>query len=139
MRSIIPSRLLKQALAADALVSGSVAALQVTVPDTLSQLLLLPRGLLVETDVFLAAYALLLVVLSRSARLASALVMIVVLGNLGWAAGCALLLGTGYLAPSALGIGFMFVQVVAVVMFAGLEYLGLRASMPTAATVAART
>jgi hypothetical protein len=139
MRFVIPSSLLKQALAADALVSGSVAALQIAIPDVLSRLLSLPRGLLMETGVFLVAYALLLVVLSRSTRIVYPLVMIVVLGNLGWAAGCAMLLGTGHLQPSALGLGYMLLQVVAVVAFAALEYLGLRASMPSASTLPART
>jgi len=81
----------------------------------------------------------LLMMLARSARVASVLVMIVVLGNLGWAVGCAMLLGTGYLEPGALGLGFILLQVIAVSLFAGLEYLGLRASMPAASAVAART
>jgi hypothetical protein len=130
MQSVIPSSLLKKALAADAVVSGAVAVLQVSMSDGLGRLLMLPRGLLVETGVFLVAYTVLLVVLARSGRIWSSLILLVVAGNVAWAAGCAALLGTGYLEPNTLGLAFVAVQAAAVLVFAGLEYLGLRDSDP---------
>ena len=128
MHSVIPSSLLKKALAADAVVSGAVALLQLSMTDVLSRLLVLPRGLLVETGVFLMGYTLLLIVLARSARIWPALIVMIVLGNAGWAAGCAVLLGAGYLQPNAPGLAFIAAQAAAVLVFAGLEYLGLRYS-----------
>ena len=71
MQFILPSRLLRTALVVDAVATGALAVLQVAVPDLLSRLLVLPRGLLLETGVFLLGYLLLLVVMARSARLPS--------------------------------------------------------------------
>ena len=50
-----------------------------------------------------------------------------------------MLLGTGYLKPGALGIAFVAVQAVTVLVFAGLEYLGLRGSLPAQSSSMART
>jgi hypothetical protein len=139
MQTVFPSSLLKKALAADAVVSGAVALLQVSMPDALSRLLMLPRGLIVETGAFLVAYTVLLIVLTRSARLWPVLVTVVVLGNVAWAAGCATLLGASLVQPGPLGMAYVAVQAVAVLVFAGLEYLGLRDSEPAPAASAVRT
>lgn len=139
MRTVFASSLLRKALVADAVVSGAVAALQLAMPQALSRLLLLPRGLLVETGIFLVAYTLLLVLLARSVKVWSGLIALVVLGNIAWAVGCAMLLGTGYLKPGALGIAFVAVQAVTVLVFAGLEYLGLRGSLRAPSAGMART
>ena len=68
MRLVIPSRVLKFALTADALASGAVAVLQLAAASQLHPLLQLSQALLVETGVFLVAYTLLLIVLARSER-----------------------------------------------------------------------
>ena len=131
MRNVIPSPFLRTALTADAIVSGGVAALQLTFASWLSELLMLPRAQLVESGVFLVAYAVLLVVLARSARVPSTVVGVIVLGNIAWAAGCLGLLAADALAPSRFGVAFVLVQAVAVVVFAALEYVGLNASERT--------
>lgn len=126
MASIQPAPLLKFAFAADAAVSGAVALLQLLFPDDLSRLLVLPRMLLVESGMFLVAYALMLAILARSRAIPRSLVLFIVVGNAGWAAGCALLLA--WTGPSALGIGFVLIQAVTVLLFAGLQLAGLKAS-----------
>ena len=136
MRTIHPSPLLRTALVADAVVSGGAALLQLGAASWLAELLVLPRALLVETGGFLAAYTLLLVVLARSTRVWSAVVAVVVVGNVAWAAGCAALLVAGAVSPSALGVAFLAMQAVAVLVFAALEYLGVRASEPLGGTYA---
>ena len=128
MRSVIPSPFLRTALTADAVVSGGVAALQLTAASWLSELLMLPRTLLVESGAFLVAYTVLLVALARSARVPSAVVGIIVLGNIAWAVGCLGLLAMDAPAPSRLGVAFVLVQALAVLLFAALEYVGLNAS-----------
>ena len=136
MYSIQPSPLLKFAFGADAAVSLAVALLQLFVPDDLSRLLLLPRMLLVESGIFLAAYALLLAVLARSRTLARALVLFLIVGNAGWAAGCALV---GFLAaPSGLGFAFLAVQASTVLLFAWLQLAGLKASSAALASPGAQ-
>lgn len=135
MKTVLSSSLLKFALIADAVVSGAVAVLQLAAPTWLSQFLLLPRSLLIETGIFLLAYTVLLVVLARSSRVWSALIGLIVIGNVGWAASCLGLLVTGVVSPNMLGIGFVMVQAVAVLIFAVLEFRGLAAStsLPDAA------
>jgi hypothetical protein len=139
VRSVIPSPLLRTALVADAVVSGGVAVLQLTAASWLSDLLSLPRTLLVESGAFLVAYTVLLVVLARSPRVPSAVVGIIVLGNIGWAVGCFALLAMGAPAPSRFGVAFVLVQAAAVLLFAALEYVGLSASERTAGRRAAFT
>jgi hypothetical protein len=128
MKTIAAVRLLKLALYADAAASMSLAALQLTLPSLLAQHLALPAVLLMETGVFLAAYALLLVAMARAARIPSALVLLIVFGNVGWAGACLVLAASPILAPGALGIAFLLFQAAAVLLFAWLEYAGLSAS-----------
>ncbi len=132
MQSILPSRLLRLALVVDAAATGALAVLQLALPDALSRLLMLPRGLLLETGAFLVGYVILLVVMARSQRLWSWLVRTVVVGNLLWAVGCVALLATGAVQPGALGMAYMAMQALAVMVFAGAQYLGLRRSAPAA-------
>lgn len=129
MQTIIPSGLLKKALAADAVASGALAVLQIAMPDALGKLLMLPRALLLETGVFLLFHTVLLVVLARSTRVWAGLITVVVIGNVGWAIGCALLPAAGGLQPNAPAIAFLAIQALAVLVFAALEYLGLRTSV----------
>ncbi len=133
MKTVHPSSLLKFALLTDAAVSGAMGVLQLSAAAALAALLELPQALLLATGEFLVVYALLLVGMATRARLWSALVMFIVLGNLMWALACMALPGTGTLAPNALGIGFLLLQAVAVVVFAVLEWRGLQSSAPAGA------
>lgn len=128
MKTIAPVRLLKLALYADAAASLALAALQLTLSSLLAQRLGLPAMLLTETGVFLLVYALLLVGMARAPRLPGALVQVIVFGNMGWAVACLVLAATPMLAPGPLGIAFLLFQAVAVLLFAWLEFAGLRAS-----------
>lgn len=132
MRNIQPSPLLKAALTADALVSGAVAALQLIGGQSLASWLALPQPLLTATGAFLVAYAVVLLVLARSRSVVSPLVWIIVLGNLGWALACIALLATGSLTTGFLGTVFVLVQAAAVLVFAALEYKGMKTSVPCA-------
>ena len=134
MRTVSPSPLLKTALAADAAVSGAVGVLQLAAANLLGNLSGLPRALLVETGIFLVAYTVLLVALARSARVASAVVGALVLGNVAWAAACVALLAAGTFPLSGLGVAVVVVQALAVLAFAALEYAGLRRSAPLSAS-----
>lgn len=133
MQLILPSRLLRIALVVDAVATGALAALQLALPDVLSRLLMLPRGLLLETGAFLVAYVLLLVVMARSQRLWSWLVGTVVIGNGLWAVGCLALPTAGGVEPGALGVAYLAMQALAVLVFAAAQYLGMRQSPPAGA------
>jgi hypothetical protein len=128
MNTIIPSRLLKLALISDAVVSGAVALLQLLAAAELSKWLNLPQSLLVETGMFLVAYTGVLVYLARSATVWSPIMWLVVIGNVGWAIACITILAERIVSPNLFGAMFVLVQAVAVLIFAALEYAGLRAS-----------
>ena len=134
---IHPSPLLKNVLYADAAVSGAVALLQLAASDLLAGLLALPVALLFETGVFLVAYVVMLVAMARSRHLATGLVLLVVLGNVGWALACAALTMLLPAVPTGLGIAFLLLQAAAVLVFAALEWAGLRASAPAASPLSA--
>lgn len=134
MNTIFPSRFLKLALIADALVSGAVAALQLVAAAWLSELLNLPKPLLIDTGVFLVGYTILLVLLARSTTVWSLIIGVVIIGNIGWAIACIELLASGSVSPNVLGVAFVIVQAVAVLVFAAMEYSGLRASKPAGAS-----
>ena len=120
MNTIQPSRLLRGALLADALVSAGAAALQLLPAGAFAELTGLPRPLLAATGAFLLAYVALL---------------LVVIGNAGWALGCtALAIRWALPAP---GTAWLLVQAVAVMAFALLQWRGLAAS-PAAAPAAGR-
>ena len=128
MHAIQPSPLLKLTLAADALVSGAVAVLQLALGAALASLLALPHGLLTESGIFLVGYAALLAYLARGAAIPRALVWLLVIGNAGWAAGCVLLIALAH--PSGLGTAYLLIQAATVLVFAGLQWAGLKGSQP---------
>jgi hypothetical protein len=131
MSSIQPSRLLKTALVLDAAGTAAIALVQLFAGTWIAKLTGLPDVLLFESGIFLAGYAALLLVLARRASLWSALPWSIVLGNVGWAVGCAQLLSTGLGSLTALGVMFVLIHAVAVLGFAALEFAGLRRSAPT--------
>ena len=139
MRSIRPSAFLKTVLIADAAASGAVAVLQLVAANWLSQRSMLPHALLVGTGAFLVIYAAMLTWLARRTTVWSAVVGTVVLGNVAWAVACvALVLGQAS-TLSGLGVAFVAVHAVAVLLFAALEYSGLRASTPERRAYASAT
>lgn len=128
MRTIQPAPLLKFALFSDALVTAALAAIQLLLLDFLTELLALPRALLLGSGLFMVAYAGFLALLLRGGAVWQALVMFVVVGNIGWAVGCVAILVGGAVAPNELGAAFLALHAGGVLVFAGMEYLGLRAS-----------
>jgi hypothetical protein len=138
MNTIVPSRLLKTAFVLDATGSGAIAALHLLLPAALHDALGLPTAVLTGTGLFLAAYALLLVVLVRCGALLSALVRFVIAGNLGWVVASLLLSITGTLPATTLGVIYVELQAGAVLCFAVLQWRGLARSMPAHGVVARR-
>ena len=126
MKTLLPSTFLQRVLLADALTSILVAALQLALTRSLADLLKLPHALLFETGVFLVGYALLLAWLARGKPVPALLLWILVVGNAGWALGCAAVAAIeGAGVP---GLAYLAVQALTVLVFAGLEFAGIRAS-----------
>jgi hypothetical protein len=137
MRLIEPSRLLRFAFGLDAVGTAAVAAAQLAALDRMSALLNLPHALLLESGVFMAVYAALLLGLMRTRRLWRAGVVFIVAGNGLWALGC---LGTlAAVSPNAWGMAWLLFQAAAVLLFAGLQAAGLKSSAAPAADQAVHT
>ena len=125
---INPSSFLRRALLADAVFSG-VAAFALTFgAGAFAKLLDLPEALLLETGLFLIAYAAFVGWLGTRQSMLKSLVLIVVAGNAAWTFASIALLFSGTVSPNLLGQLFVIAQAIATGMFAELQYVGLRKS-----------
>jgi len=117
--------LLRRALLLDAVASGALGLAMALATGPLADLLGLPPGLLRWAGVALLPFAALLAFLGGRAAVPPAAAMAVVAVNLLWVAGSLLLLGGGWVEPTALGVAFVVAQALAVALFAGLQARGL--------------
>ena len=125
---IQPSSFLSRALLADAVFSG-VAALGFTFgAGAFASLFNLPQALLLETGLFLIAYAAFVGWLGARQTVMKALVWIVIVGNAAWTLGSIALLLSGSVSPNMLGTAMVVAQAIASGVFAELQYVGLRKS-----------
>jgi len=126
IRMIQPSRFLRRVLWADAIVSAAVGALMALGAGALQPLLGLPTSLLLLGGVALFPYAAYVLWLATRAAVPTAAVWVPIVLNLAWAADCLLVLFAAGIDPSRLGAAFIVAQVVTVLAFAELEFIGLR-------------
>ena len=125
---INPSTFLRRAIQADAIFSGASAVLLTLGAGTLAPLLNLPEALLLETGLFLIAYATLVGWLGTRPTMPKALVLIVIVGNAAWTLASIALLFSGAVTPNLLGEVSVAAQAIAVGALAELQYIGLRRS-----------
>lgn len=117
---------LRRVLLADGLVSGASGLVTMLAAEPLAPILGLPQELLRYAGLSLLPFMALLVFIATRKNLAVSAVWEVIALNALWIAGGIFLLLSGWLAPTALGYGFMLIQILAPVMFTALEYLGVR-------------
>jgi hypothetical protein len=122
-------------LIADAAVSAAVGALMALGAGPLQAVLGLPSALLTIAGVALFPYAACLVWLATRAAVPRAAVWVPIALNVIWALDCGLVLFAAGLQPTWLGEAFVVIQIVTVLAFAELEFIGLRRalSLPRAA------
>src|SRR5262249_229053 len=127
MTNVVPmSRPLRLALLADAAASGVTAALLVAGADFLESLLVLPVALIRGAGMVLTPYVILVIfVASRPATRVNTVNAIIGI-NAAWTAASALLLVSGLVVPSALGMTFVLAQGLAVGAFGVIQYVCLR-------------
>jgi hypothetical protein len=125
---IQPSSFLRRALLADAAFSGVSALLLTFGAGAFATLLNLPQALLLETGLFLIAYAAFVGWLGSRSSMLKALVWIVIIGNAAWTLTSIALLFSGAVSPNLLGQIFIVAQAIATGVFAELQYVGLRKS-----------
>ena len=127
------SSFLRRVLLADAAASGTSGVLMVLGASVLSDLLRVPQELLFYAGLSLFPFAALVAYVATRERVSRAGVWAVIACNALWALDCAALLVGGWIEPAALGQAFIVAQALVVLVFAEMEYLGLRRSVATTA------
>ena len=128
------STLLRQALLADAAVSGATGLLLAAGAGALAPLLGLPEGLLRGAGLLLLPYAAFVAWIgARRGGAPRNAVRAVVAINLLWALDSVLLLALGPVAPNGLGTAFVLAQALVVLGFAALQWTALRGAAPARA------
>lgn len=119
-------RFLRYVLFADAASCLATGALQLLFTVLLAQLLNLPAALLAGTGWFLLAYGAMVGFVATCEPVPRALVWLFIVGNLGWAAACVVLLAAAWVALTTLGVAWIAAQAATVVAMAQLQWTGLR-------------
>jgi hypothetical protein len=128
---IYPSLLLRRALQADAIFSGTGAVLLTLGAGEFAPLLNLPEALLREAGLFLIAYTAFVGWLGTRTAFPKIPVVAVVAGNAAWTISSIALIFSGAVTPSLLGEIALAMQAIAVGVLAELQFLGLRRSGAT--------
>ena len=123
-----PSLFLRRALLADAVFSGISALVLTLGAGMLASLLSLPDALLLETGLFLIAYAAFVGWLGTRQSMLKPLFAIVIAGNAAWTLASIALLFSGAVSPNLPGEIAVVAQAIATGVFAELQYVGLRKS-----------
>lgn len=126
MSSIRPSSFLRLALLGDALASGATGVLAVAGAGLLGDLLGLPVPMLRLVGLVLVAYAAAVAWVGTRPVVSSRIVWAIVVLNGIWVLDSVLLLASGWVAPTALGVGFILFQAFVVGGFAAAQAHGLR-------------
>ena len=126
MTTIAMSRPLRLILLADAAASGATAALLVAGAGVLERLFGLPIALMHEAGLLLIPYVVLVVFVASRPSVAVAAVNAIITINAVWTAASVLLLTSGWVAPTLLGVAFVLAQALAVGAFAVIQYVCLR-------------
>lgn len=127
------SNLLRIALTVDAIASGASAALLLFGASYLTGLLGLPEGLLRVAGVILVPFVAMVGYAALQARPTEGLVWSVIVINVAWVAASAFVLLGDFVSPTTLGIAFVAAQAIAVLVFADMQYFGLRRARATSA------
>ena len=128
MRIVLPSNLLRLGLRLDAVLSLGAAALALAFSAPLVRELGVSVAAVYPIAGFMLTWTALTFWMSRSARLPTWLVWVVLLVNIDWALISFALMTTDWIAPSALGYALLSLQALTVLGFAAMQWLGLQRS-----------
>ncbi len=115
---------LRRVLLLDAGICVATGLLMTSGSGALGRLTHIPPELLFYAGLSLFPIAAFMAIVAFQRPQATALVWLVIAGNVGWVIGSLGLLGGG-IQPNAMGIAFILLQAAAVAWLAALEYLGL--------------
>lgn len=128
MTTVQPSPLLRRVLQLDALLSGAAGLLMTLGAGPLSSLLALPVALLTGAGLLMLPWCAVLLWLARRETLDRRAVWAVIAVNAVWVVDSLLLLVSGWVQSTLLGQAFVIAQALAVVLFAELQFFGLKRS-----------
>jgi hypothetical protein len=134
MSYTLPSRLLRAALAANAAAGGTIALLLFLAPHLAARSFGLPVELVLTGCVLLGAYTAALIRLTSSVTVARVLVILALLGNLLWAAGCLALLAAFRSELTPPGNAVLLAQATGAVACTVAQALGLTQSRTVSRT-----
>lgn len=120
-------------MAIDAVISGVTGMAMIVAADVLEPLLNVPATLMRSAGAMLLPFAVLVFFFSRPAQLTPSRAWVVIALNVGWVAASLLVLITGWIQPTTLGLAFVLFQAVVVAALAELQFTGLRRSLATVA------
>ena len=123
---IQPPVFLRRALVADALVSAVVGTVMALGAAALQGPLGIPSSVLMLAGLALFPYAAYLLWLATRPAVPRAAVWVPIVLNVLWAAECVLFVVNASPSPTLLGEAFIAMQVITVLVFAELEFIGLR-------------
>ncbi len=126
MSQLFVSSFLRRVLQADAIVSLGAGAVMAMGGVWLQPWLQLPASLLVTAGLSLFVYAAVVAWMSRRESVPRAALWLVIGCNLAWAVDCVAIAAGPWFAPSLLGELFLGANALTVLLFADLEFLGLR-------------
>jgi hypothetical protein len=133
MTSIRSSSFLRRVLVVDAVSTGAMGIAMVAFAELLADLLQLPVDLLGEAGIVLLPFAAFVAFVASRSETSRIAVWAIIAVNAVWAIESIVLLFTGWVAPNVLGYAFVIAQAAAVLLFADLEYMGLKRSTAVAA------
>jgi hypothetical protein len=126
MLSIPSNNFLRMVLWADAASCLVCGLLQVSFLRPLSQHLGLAPALLAGSGEFLLLYGAAVAFLATRARAPTAILWLLVIGNIAWAAASVGILLAGDVQPTFLGKGYILAQALTVLILARLQYICVR-------------
>lgn len=130
--SVTITPFLRNALHADAAISGAAGLLMAAGAPFLSGLLDLPSGLLFWAGVALFPFVAMLIVVARRQSVSRMVLIEIIAINALWVIGSFALMFSGAVSPNLLGVAFISAQAIAVALFAQLQLVGLRRAAPAA-------
>lgn len=137
MNTVLPSPLLRLGLRLDAILSLAAAAAVPLLLMPLSVALGFSREQMILIAAFMFGWAALTGWMGGQARLPAWSVWLAIAVNVEWAAASLLLPAFGWITPNALGWTLLVAQALGVLVFAGLQWLGLQRSERIGAAAAA--
>jgi hypothetical protein len=119
------STFLRRALMLDAAASGTTGLLMIAGAGLVEGLLGLPAALLRGAGLALVPYVAFVVYAAGRDAISRPAVWTIIAANILWAAASALLLASGWIAPTALGYAFVIAQAAVVALLGEIQYVGL--------------